>query len=41
MKTMLQLLAIVLLAGVALAIVGAVNAPKWMDGKPVAATQPK
>ena len=40
MRTFLQLVALVLLALTSVAIVCLVNAPKWMDGTPVAATRP-
>ena len=40
MRTLFQLIALVLLALTSAAIVFMVNAPKWMDGQPVAMTRP-
>ena len=40
MRTLLQIVALVLLALASAAIVFMVNAPKWMDGQPVTATKP-
>jgi hypothetical protein len=38
MRTFLQLLSLLLLALTSIAIVCAVNAPRWMDGTPVQAS---